>query len=400
MWSQLRRGTAPTLGALPWRQRVCAAKPRSLVLVRCLQRVGRPSQTEHCLLVPAGQLQLQQRGQLQQRSWPSRCCSSDSKSGSGSGSGSTQHSSSSSDFTDMTTDGWLRWLPASALPYAQLARLDRPIGTWLLLWPCLWSISLATPAGALPDLGICALFSAGAVLMRGAGCTVNDLWDRDLDKHVERTRDRPLASGALSVRQALGFLSLQLSLALGVLVSLPPPAVACGLLATPLWAFYPLAKRYTDWPQLVLGLAINWGALLGWVAVNGTNIDSSVVAPLYAASVLWTLHYDTVYAHQDKRDDVRAGVRSTALRLGEHNGIFLSSCCVGAVGSLALSGAAAGLGPAYFAGIGGSGAHLAWQLRHLELGKRESCLAVFRSNRDFGAIVWLAIVAGKYLQEG
>lgn len=350
--------------------------------MHCSRGLNCPSQPALCRAATGGHLQLQQRS-----------CSSSS-------SGTEPSSGSASGFTDINTDDWVqRWLPASAVPYAQLARWDRPIGTWLLLWPCLWSIALAAPPGALPDARLYALFGVGAFLMRGAGCTVNDLWDRDFDKKVERTRHRPLASGALHVPQALGFLGAQLSLALGVLLALPPPAVACGLLATPLWALYPLAKRFTDWPQLVLGFAINWGALLGWVGVHG-DVHWPVVAPLYAGCVIWTLHYDTVYAHQDKRDDVRVGVRSTALRLGEHNALFLGGCCVGSVGCFGLAGAAAGLSPAFFAGLGGAAAHLGWQLRKLDLSDRSSCLRVFRSNRDFGMLLLLAIVAGKFFQEG
>lgn len=183
------------------------------------------------------------------------------------------------------------------MPYGQLARWDRPIGTWLLLWPCLWSLALAAPAGSPPDLALCGLFTAGAVAMRGAGCTVNDLLDRDLDRQVARTKHRPLASGALQPRHAVAFLSAQLCIALSVLLALPLPAVAAGLAATPLWAGYPLAKRFTDWPQAVLGLAINWGAMLGWVAVHG-SLHTPVVAPLYVGAFFWTLHYDTIYAHQ------------------------------------------------------------------------------------------------------
>ena len=189
-------------------------------------------------------------------------------------------------FTDIVTDGsWVsRWLPAAAVPYAQLARWDRPIGTWLLLWPCAWSVALAAPPGAMPDVPLIALFGVGAFAMRGAGCTINDLWDRDIDRQVERTRLRPLASGALSPVQALAFLGAQLGAGLGVLLTLPPAAVALGLASTPLFTLYPLAKRLTDWPQLVLGLTFNWGALMGSTAVHGA-CDWPVALPLYGAGV-------------------------------------------------------------------------------------------------------------------
>ena len=166
-------------------------------------------------------------------------------------------------FTDIDLGTWVnRWLPAAAVPFAQLGRWDRPIGTWLLLWPCMWSTALAAPPGLPPDLALCAAFGVGAFVMRGAGCTINDLWDRDIDRQVERTRMRPLASGAVSVPAAIGFLGAQLTCGLCVLLTLPPAAVVLGLASTPLWVLYPLAKRVTNWPQAVLGLAFNWGALM------------------------------------------------------------------------------------------------------------------------------------------
>uniref|UniRef100_A0A7S4F3H9 4-hydroxybenzoate polyprenyltransferase, mitochondrial n=1 Tax=Chrysotila carterae TaxID=13221 RepID=A0A7S4F3H9_CHRCT len=288
-----------------------------------------------------------------------------------------------------------RWLPPAAVPYALLGRWDRPIGTWLLLWPCLWSIGLSAGPGHLPDVRLCALFTLGAFMMRGAGCTINDIWDRDFDRQVERTRHRPLASGALNVKQALAFLSAQLSVSLGVLVQLPPAAIATGLVSTPLWALYPLAKRFTDWPQAVLGIAINWGVLLGSVAVHGQP-DWQMVLPLYLASFAWTLHYDTIYAHQDAKDDARAGVRSSALALGKRTKPFLIGCGVVCIGGIGAAGAASGEA-ALLMPLSAGALHLAWQTRTLDLNSRESCLRLFRSNRDFGAIVFAAIVACKLI---
>ena len=257
-----------------------------------------------------------------------------------------------------------------------------------------------------------ALFGVGAFAMRGAGCTINDLWDRDIDRQVERTRLRPLASGALSPPQALAFLGAQLSAGLGVLLSLPPPAVALGLASTPLFTLYPLAKRLTDWPQLVLGLTFNWGALMGSTAVHGA-CDWPVALPLYGAGVCWTLVYDTIYAHQDKADDARVGVRSTALRFGGDSRRWLSAFAVGTVGSLVLVGVAAtatataatasGGGvaplslPAYGAGVAGGAAHLAWQLRTVDFDSRADCLRKFQSNHHFGAIIFAALAAGRLL---
>lgn len=282
------------------------------------------------------------------------------------------------------------------LPYSSLARWDRPIGTWLLLWPCLWSIGLAAPAGSLPDVGLCALFGVGAFVMRGAGCTANDLWDRDIDKRVERTRSRPLASGALSVRQALGFLGGQLCVALGVLVTLPPHAVLLGFASTPLWTLYPLAKRVTNWPQAVLGLTFNWGALMGWAAVHGECYWAAVL-PLYAGGFWWTLLYDTIYAHQDKQDDAHVGIGSTALHLADDSKRWFALFGTGTVCGVGAAGAAVGLHPAFYAGLSCGAAHLAWQVVTVDLNSRADCLRKFKANSDFGAIVFAAIVAGNLL---
>ena len=306
---------------------------------------------------------------------------------------------SSSSFTDINEQSWVhRVLPTAAVPYAALGRWDRPIGTWLLLWPCLWSTSLAAPAGALPDVSLFALFGLGAFAMRGAGCTVNDLWDRDIDRQVERTRTRPLASGALGVPQAIGFLGAQCSVGLGVLLALPPYAVALSFLSVPLVGLYPLAKRITNWPQAVLGLTFNWGALVGWAAVHG-SCDWSVVLPLYAGGFWWTLLYDTIYAHQDKHDDAKIGIGSTALGLGDGSDArrWLAAFGVTCTASLGLAGAAAGLHPAFYVGLAGGAVHMGWQVATVDLGSREDCLRKFKSNNTMGLLVLAGIVAGKLL---
>jgi 4-hydroxybenzoate polyprenyltransferase len=286
--------------------------------------------------------------------------------------------------------GWVERLPGWLRPYAVLARWDRPIGTWLLLWPCWWAAALA-PGG--PHLGHFALFALGAIAMRGAGCVINDLADRDIDAKVERTRHRPLASGQLSLRQAYTFLLLQLLVGLLVLLSLDPLTIAVGLASTPLILVYPFMKRITWWPQAFLGLTFNWGALVGWTAATGELAAAALV--LYVAGFFWTLGYDTIYAHQDKADDALIGVRSSALWLGAATPRWLWGFYGVSLALLALAGALAGMGPWFYPMLLLVGAHFAWQIRTLDLDDPASCLARFRSNRELGLLVLLAILAGK-----
>ncbi|KAK9806808.1 hypothetical protein WJX72_003516 [[Myrmecia] bisecta] len=290
---------------------------------------------------------------------------------------------------------WLvRRCPPSLLPYAQLMRLDKPVGAWLLAWPCFWSIALAAPAGSLPGGRLLALFGVGALLLRGAGCTVNDLWDRQLDAQVERTRSRPLAAGVLQPSSAMGLLAGQLLAGLAILVQLNPYTQALGVASLALVVVYPLMKRYTFWPQAFLGLTFNWGALMGWSAVAG-SCDWAAVVPLYASGVCWTLVYDTIYAHQDKRDDALVGIKSTALLFGERTGHWLTgfACCQTAL--LVGAGLATGAGPVYYAGVGAGACHLAWQISQVDLDSREDCLAKFTSNTWFGGILFSGIVLDK-----
>jgi 4-hydroxybenzoate polyprenyltransferase len=281
-------------------------------------------------------------------------------------------------------DTWAdRRLPAWAVPFAKLARVDRPIGTWLLLFPGWWSIALAAPAGQLPDLSLLGLFGAGAMAMRGAGCTVNDLWDRDIDGKVARTASRPLASGAVSVPAALAFLAAQSSLGLVVLLQLN--TFTWGLCAASLVpvALYPLAKRFFAWPQLVLGITLNWGALAGWAAVHG-SLELGVVAPLYLGGACWTLVYDTIYAHQDKADDRALGLHSSALTIGDERAKpVLAAFAAGVIGLWAVAGHAAGLqaSPVFHAGLALSGAHLAWQIATADLGHRGGQVPGMRKER-------------------
>ncbi|MEQ8505110.1 MAG: 4-hydroxybenzoate octaprenyltransferase [Rhodospirillales bacterium] len=301
-----------------------------------------------------------------------------------------QHVSAS----DIPATSWIDRMPGKGLrPYLRLARMDRPIGTWLLLLPCWWAAALASPGW--PDPWLLGLFAVGALVMRGAGCTVNDLADRDFDKQVARTAGRPIASGQVSVVQAFLFLGLQLAIGLTVLLQFNTYTVILGASSLALVAVYPFAKRVTYWPQFVLGLTFNWGALVGWTAVTGQLAEPAIL--LYAAGVMWTLGYDTIYAHQDKEDDVLVGIKSTALKFGNATKPWLAAFYGAAVTLLAAAGHLAGLHPAYFIGLAVAGLHLAWQVRSLDLDDAKLCLARFKSNRDFGLIVLAAIIAGRLL---
>eukprot|EP00074_Homo_sapiens_P074010 XP_011530161.2 4-hydroxybenzoate polyprenyltransferase, mitochondrial isoform X3 [Homo sapiens] len=252
--------------------------------------------------------------------------------------------------------------PRPLQPYLRLMRLDKPIGTWLLYLPCTWSIGLAAEPGCFPDWYMLSLFGTGAILMRGAGCTINDMWDQDYDKKVTRTANRPIAAGDISTFQSFVFLGGQLTLALGVLLCLNYYSIALGAGSLLLVITYPLMKRISYWPQLALGLTFNWGALLGWSAIKG-SCDPSVCLPLYFSGVMWTLIYDTIYAHQDKRDDVLIGLKSTALRFGENTKPWLSGFSVAMLGALSLVGVNSGQTAPYYAALGAVGAHLTHQIR-------------------------------------
>ncbi|XP_057686818.1 4-hydroxybenzoate polyprenyltransferase, mitochondrial [Corythoichthys intestinalis] len=283
--------------------------------------------------------------------------------------------------------------PAPVRPYLRLIRLDKPIGTWLLYLPCTWSIALAAEPGSLPDLGMLTLFATGAVLMRGAGCTINDMWDKNFDRKVSRTATRPIACGDVSRAQALVFLGGQLSLALGVLLCLNYYSIALGAASLSLVFTYPLMKRFTYWPQLVLGLAFNWGALLGWAAVRGA-CDWSVCLPLYFSGVMWTLIYDTIYAHQDKEDDIKVGVKSTALRFGEQTKPWLTGFAAAAMAGLVVVGLSTDQTLPYYGALTAVTLHLARQIYTLDMDKPEDCWKKFVSNRNLGLILLLGIVAG------
>ncbi len=295
-----------------------------------------------------------------------------------------------------------RYAPTAARPFLRLARADRPIGVWLLLWPCWWSTALAAPlapesywgieTGNWPNPVLILLFFLGAFVMRGAGCTFNDIVDRDFDAKVARTRARPIPSGAVSVKGAVIFLAAECLVGLGVLLCLNRVAILLGVASLGLVAIYPFMKRFTYWPQVFLGLAFNWGAIMGWAAVTGNVAPAAIV--LYLAGIAWTLVYDTIYAHQDKEDDVLIGVKSTALLFGERTGIWLAVFSALTMAGIWVAGRLAGEGLAFYIVSLLAAAHLVWQVATLKIDDGSDCLKKFRANNLFGALVFLAILAG------
>jgi len=294
--------------------------------------------------------------------------------------------------TDIAAGGWVARLPPAWLPYLLLARLDRPIGAWLLFLPGLWSIFLArAPAGKTAWL--IALFALGSVLMRAAGCVVNDMWDRDMDRRVARTAARPLASGALGFSEAALFLAALLAASLAILWQLDRLAQFLGLASLGLVVLYPLAKRVTWWPQLMLGFTFGWGAPMGFAATAG-RLDAAA-AVLYAAAIAWILGYDTIYAHQDREDDALIGVKSTARLFGTHSREFIAACYAAAILLLAIAGWFAGLSVWFFAALMLPAGLLAQQVVALDIGDPALCLGLFKANREVGLAVAAAILIGR-----
>jgi 4-hydroxybenzoate polyprenyltransferase len=295
--------------------------------------------------------------------------------------------------TDIERDGWVGKLPAVVAPYAILARLDRPIGVWLLFLPGLWSILL--PRAPWPEtLRLILLFGIGAAVMRSAGCVVNDIWDRKIDRLVARTAGRPLASGALSTRQALVFLAGLLCIGLAVLLSLNRQAQILGASSLILVALYPGAKRVTWWPQAMLGITFGFGAPLGYVAAT-RHFDLAALL-LYAAVFFWILGYDTIYAHQDREDDALVGVRSTARLFAETSRPFLAVCYTLTVGLLVAAGFLAGLSFWFPLVLILPALMLGRQVWMLDVNDPGLCLALFQSNKWVGLAVGLALVAGRF----
>ncbi|MGD8326211.1 MAG: 4-hydroxybenzoate octaprenyltransferase [Sphingomonadales bacterium] len=298
---------------------------------------------------------------------------------------------------DSSNRNWVDIMPSSLRPYLRLARADRPIGTWLLLWPCWWSLALA---GLKPgEMGISLfymlLFAIGAFVMRGAGCAYNDIVDADFDVQVERTKGRPIPAGQLSKKQAWAFTIALALVGLLVLLQFNNFTIVLGLGAIPVVALYPFAKRFTNWPQAVLGLAFNWGALMGWAAVH-QNVGIPALL-LYVAGLFWTLGYDTIYAHQDKEDDALIGVKSTALHFGAKTKTWLNVFYLSATLLLTTSAILAGGGLWAAALVLAACAHLGWQISRLDIDDPENCLALFRSNHIFGLMLFLAIAIPGFL---
>jgi len=293
---------------------------------------------------------------------------------------------------DAKPRNWVdRYAPRRLKPWLRLIRADRPIGVWLLLWPCWWSVALAARASEeFVDPFLLALFAIGAFSMRSAGCIYNDILDRDIDAKVERTRERPLASGQISTKSAIVLMLVFCLIGLAVLLQFNAFAIALGFVSVGIVLVYPMMKRVTFWPQAVLGLAFSWGALMGWAAI----FSGMSFAPLalYIGAVAWTIGYDTIYAHQDKEDDAVLGLKSTALLFGRHTAAWLAAFYTVTITCLAAAGVQVGAGNWFYAGLAAGATHLIWQVSTLDISDPNNCLERFRSNHGFGAIIFTGLL--------
>ncbi|MGI9477151.1 MAG: 4-hydroxybenzoate octaprenyltransferase [Hyphomicrobiaceae bacterium] len=300
---------------------------------------------------------------------------------------------------DARPTNWVdAYAPSALKPYFRLARYDRPIGTWLLLLPCWFGLALAQIDSATTELpiGNYLLFAIGAIAMRGAGCTWNDIVDRKYDGRVERSALRPIPSGQVSVRQAILFGVLQSLIGLAVLVQFNAFTIWLGISSLALVAIYPFAKRFTYWPQLVLGMTFNWGVLVGWTSLQGSLTSAGVVAAapllLYCGAIAWTIGYDTIYAHQDKEDDALLGLKSTALRFGANTQRWLTGFYGVTVALWLATAFAVGAGHFTYLALGLITAHFVWQIASLEMDHAGNCLARFKSNREVGLLLCLGFI--------
>lgn len=292
-----------------------------------------------------------------------------------------------------------RLAPPSLQPYLRLARFDRPIGAWLLFWPCAWSFALAFTPPSGPVLSsyhawLLLLLALGSLIMRGAGCCWNDFVDRDIDRQVHRSRSRPLAAGFLAPKAAFIFLALQLVIAFVILLQFNTFTIVLCLAAMPLVFFYPFVKRITSLPQFFLGVTFSWGALVGWSAITNSLAAPSIA--LYLACIAWIIGYDTIYALQDKEDDALLGLGSSALFWGEASRNAVAACFGTAIIGLLGAGYLAGIGWPFYVCMLLVAAHFFWQVVRLDLHDSGLCLRLFHSNRDLGCLVFIAIVSGAW----
>ncbi|MFA7623685.1 MAG: 4-hydroxybenzoate octaprenyltransferase [Pusillimonas sp.] len=295
------------------------------------------------------------------------------------------------DLSDMRHDDWVaRYLPAAWGPYARLCRLDRPVGTWLTLLPCLAALVLA--AEGWPTLFRLFIFSLGALLMRGVGCTINDIFDRDIDSKVERTRFRPLTSGQLTLKNALWFLLGQFAVCALLLFAVNEYSRWLAVLLVPIVIIYPLCKRFTYWPQIVLGIGFNWGMLMAWSDTQNTLPLAGVA--LWVGAVLWQVGYDSVYAYVDVRDDLKLGVKSTAMRFGEHGKLWIGGFYVATIALWLYAGIALHLSWAYFVVLAVIAGHFIWQMRVFSLAHPDRNFMLFRSNMTPGVLLIVAALGG------
>ncbi|CAI9106158.1 OLC1v1005234C1 [Oldenlandia corymbosa var. corymbosa] len=295
---------------------------------------------------------------------------------------------------DQRIVSWIDSLPEKIQPYAYLMRLDRQIGTIICAWPSMWAVALAAAPGSLPDWKMLAFFYFVSFWYRSLGCTINDYLDKDFDAQVERTKRRPIASGAISGLQAMIFLAVQVVLGYAMLFPVNQLSRLLWVSSMPLLFTYPFMKRILPWPTLQFGFTINWGVLYSWAAVKGT-LHPSIVLPLLMSSYIWTLEADALYSHQDKADDVKAGVKSAALFLGDSTKQIISICAVASVASLALSAFNADIGWPFYILMVPAFAQLAWQIYAVDLNNPADCGRKFQTNKYYGALVFFAILVGR-----
>ncbi|NOL48660.1 4-hydroxybenzoate octaprenyltransferase [Pelistega europaea] len=297
------------------------------------------------------------------------------------------------DLSDIKPNDWVeRYLPKSWGPYARLARLDRPVGTWLTLFPCI--AALIQAADGLPNIWRLIVFSLGALLMRSAGSTINDIWDRDFDKHVERTRFRPLTSGQVSLSQAIIFLIVQLLLAASLLFFINPYSRWLALAVVPLVIIYPLCKRFTYWPQAVLGAAFNWGMLMAWTDTTNTLPLAGIL--MWLGALTWQIGYDTLYAYTDIRDDERLGLKSTARRFGDKGIYWLIGFYIVSILLWVIAGWLMDMAKAYYFVMATVTVHLFWQLKVFDIHNPAQSHMLFNANIHTGILLVIAALAGVF----